>query len=119
MKTQPARHFFVPRLSHRWWPTPQFQENRAAAGAAGPRAAPVEGYFQWWRDAERIKSALAIAVVHALTGHLTIGVETMLRLTDTVFLERVIAVFPDAIPRPTTADANLNRKKKGPPGGGP
>ncbi len=43
---------------------------------------------------ERIKSALTIAVVHALPEHLTIGIETTLRLTDTVLLEPDIAVFP-------------------------
>ncbi|HEY6259356.1 MAG TPA: Uma2 family endonuclease [Xanthobacteraceae bacterium] len=43
---------------------------------------------------ERIKSALAIAVVRAQPRHLTVGVETTLRLTDTVMLEPSIAVFP-------------------------
>jgi Uma2 family endonuclease len=43
---------------------------------------------------ERVKSALIIAVVHALPDHLTVGVETTLRLTDTIMLEPVIAVFP-------------------------
>jgi Uma2 family endonuclease len=43
---------------------------------------------------ERIKSALTIAVVRALPDHLTIGVETTLRLTDTIMLEPDIAVFP-------------------------
>jgi Uma2 family endonuclease len=42
---------------------------------------------------ERIKSALTIAVVRALPDHLTIGVETTLRLTNTVMLEPDIAVF--------------------------
>src|SRR5271155_4626106 len=43
---------------------------------------------------ERIKSALTIAVVRALPDYLTIGVETTLRLTNTVMLEPDIAVFP-------------------------
>jgi Uma2 family endonuclease len=43
---------------------------------------------------ERIKSALNIAIVHALPAHLTMGVEVALRLTDTVMLEPDIAVFP-------------------------
>src|SRR5438105_7664829 len=36
---------------------------------------------------ERIKSALVIAVVRALSAQLTIGIETTLRLTNTVMLE--------------------------------
>jgi len=43
---------------------------------------------------ERIKSALNIALVRALPDHLTIGVETTLRLTNTILLEPDIAVFP-------------------------
>jgi Uma2 family endonuclease len=43
---------------------------------------------------ERIKSALNIAVVRALPDRLTVGVETTLRLTDTIMLEPDIAVFP-------------------------
>jgi Uma2 family endonuclease len=46
---------------------------------------------------ERVKSALNIAVVRALPDHLTVGVETtlrLLRLTDTIMLEPDIAVFP-------------------------
>src|ERR1700730_14568339 len=43
---------------------------------------------------ERIKSALNIAVVRALPDHLTVGVETTLRLTNTIMLEPDIAVFP-------------------------
>ena len=43
---------------------------------------------------ERIKSALAIAAVRALPDHLTIGVATTLRLTNTTMLEPDIAVFP-------------------------
>jgi Uma2 family endonuclease len=43
---------------------------------------------------ERIKSALNIAVVRALPNHLSMGVETTLRLTDTILLEPDIAVFP-------------------------
>jgi Uma2 family endonuclease len=43
---------------------------------------------------ERIKSALTIAVVRALPEHLTLGVETTLRLTSTIMLEPDIAVFP-------------------------
>jgi Uma2 family endonuclease len=43
---------------------------------------------------ERIKSALNIAVVHALPDHLTLGVEVTLRLTNTIMLEPDLAVFP-------------------------
>jgi len=43
---------------------------------------------------ERIKSALNIALVRALPDHLTIGVETTLRLINTILLEPDIAVFP-------------------------
>ena len=43
---------------------------------------------------ERIKSALNIAIVRALPDHLTVGVETTLRLTNMVMLEPDIAVFP-------------------------
>jgi Uma2 family endonuclease len=43
---------------------------------------------------ERIKSALTVAVVLALPGHLTVGVAVTLQLTDTVMLEPDIAVFP-------------------------
>jgi Uma2 family endonuclease len=43
---------------------------------------------------ELIKSALIIAVVRSLPDHLTVGVETTLRLTDTLMLEPDIAVFP-------------------------
>jgi Uma2 family endonuclease len=43
---------------------------------------------------EMIKSALNIAVVRTLPGHLTVGVEATLRLTDTVMLEPDLAVFP-------------------------
>ena len=43
---------------------------------------------------ERIKSALTIAVARALPNHLTMGVETTLRLTNTIMLEPDIAVFP-------------------------
>jgi Uma2 family endonuclease len=43
---------------------------------------------------ERIKSALTIAVARALPDHLTFGVETTLRLTNTIMLEPDIAVFP-------------------------
>src|SRR5436190_15645127 len=43
---------------------------------------------------ERIKSALTVAVARALPDHLTLGVETTLRLTNTVMLEPDIAVFP-------------------------
>jgi Uma2 family endonuclease len=42
---------------------------------------------------ERIKSGLIIAVVRALPDHLTVGVETTLRLTNTIMLEPDIAVF--------------------------
>jgi Uma2 family endonuclease len=43
---------------------------------------------------ERIKSVLAITAVQALPDHLTIGVATTLRLTNTTMLEPDIAVFP-------------------------
>jgi Uma2 family endonuclease len=46
---------------------------------------------------ERIKSALTIAVVHALPDRLTVGVEATLRLTDTIMLEPDIAVFPKEV----------------------
>jgi Uma2 family endonuclease len=46
---------------------------------------------------ERIKSALVIAVVRALPDHLTLGVESTLRLSDTILLEPDIAVFPKAL----------------------
>jgi Uma2 family endonuclease len=46
---------------------------------------------------ERIKSALTVAVVRALPDHLTIGVETTLRLTDTIMLEPDITVFPKGL----------------------
>jgi len=52
---------------------------------------------------ERIKSALIIAVVRALPGHLTVGVEATLRLTDTVMLEPDIAVFPRELFNKSTA----------------
>jgi Uma2 family endonuclease len=43
---------------------------------------------------ERIKSPLAVAAARALPDHLTLGVATTLRLTNTVMLEPDIAVFP-------------------------
>ncbi len=43
---------------------------------------------------ERIKSALTIAVARALPEDLTMGVESTLRLTNTIMLEPNIAVFP-------------------------
>src|SRR5437763_11750378 len=43
---------------------------------------------------ERIKSALTLAIARALPDHLTLGVETTLRLTGTILLEPDIAVFP-------------------------
>jgi Uma2 family endonuclease len=46
---------------------------------------------------ERIKSALTIAVVRALPDDLTMGVETTLRLTNTIMLEPDIAVFPKGL----------------------
>src|ERR1700730_6693657 len=46
---------------------------------------------------ERIKSALTIAVVRALPDHLTVGIATTLRLTDTIMLEPDIAVFPQEL----------------------
>jgi Uma2 family endonuclease len=52
---------------------------------------------------ERIKSALTIAVVRALPDHLTMGVETTLRLTDTVMLEPDIAVFPKELFKESSA----------------
>src|SRR5258708_25963647 len=52
---------------------------------------------------ERVKSALIIAVVRALPDHLTVGVETTLRLTDTVMLESDIAVFPKELFKKSSA----------------
>jgi Uma2 family endonuclease len=52
---------------------------------------------------ELIKSALTVAVVRALPDHLTIGVEAMLRLTDTIMLEPDIAVFPKELFRKSSA----------------
>lgn len=46
---------------------------------------------------ERIKSALIMAIVPALAGDLTIGVEATLRLTDTTMLEPDLAVFPKTL----------------------
>ncbi len=43
---------------------------------------------------ERIKAALNVAVVRALPNHLMVGVETTLRLTNTIMLEPDITVFP-------------------------
>src|ERR1700736_6637721 len=43
---------------------------------------------------ERIKSALTVAVARALPDYLTMGVETTLRLTNTIMLEPDIASFP-------------------------
>src|SRR5882672_5404286 len=58
---------------------------------------------------ERIKSALNIAVVRALPDHLTVGVETTLRLTSTIMLEPDIAVFPkDLFKRSSTGFAQLD-----------
>jgi Uma2 family endonuclease len=58
---------------------------------------------------ELVKSALTIAVVRALPGHLTLGVETTLRLTDTVMLEPDIAVFPkELLTRSSTGFARLD-----------
>ncbi len=57
---------------------------------------------------ERIKSALSVAFARALPDHLTIGVETTLRLTDTVMLEPDIAVFPkDLLNRSSAGFARL------------
>jgi Uma2 family endonuclease len=52
---------------------------------------------------ERIKSALVIAVVRALPDHLMVGVETTLRLTDTIMLEPDIAVFPKELFKKSSA----------------
>jgi Uma2 family endonuclease len=53
---------------------------------------------------ERIKSALLVAVVRALPDHLTVGIETTLRLTDTVMLEPDIAVFPKGLFEKSSAE---------------
>ncbi len=52
---------------------------------------------------ERIKSALIVAVVRALPDHLTVGVETTLRLTNTIMLEPDIAVFPKELFKKSSA----------------
>ncbi len=46
---------------------------------------------------EPIKSALLVAVARALPDNLTVGVETTLRLTNTIMLEPDIAVFPKSL----------------------
>ncbi len=57
---------------------------------------------------ERIKSALSVAIARALPDHLTMGVETTLRLTDTVMLEPDIAVLPkDLLNRSSAGFARL------------
>ncbi|MBV9237136.1 MAG: Uma2 family endonuclease [Xanthobacteraceae bacterium] len=56
---------------------------------------------------ERIKSALYIAIARALPSHLTMGVTTTLRLTDTVMLEPDIAVFPKLVFKRPTRFAQL------------
>jgi Uma2 family endonuclease len=59
---------------------------------------------------ERIKSALTIAVARALPEHLTMGVETTLRLTNTIMLEPDIAVFPKELFRKSSVRfAELDR----------
>ncbi len=58
---------------------------------------------------ERIKSALTVAVARALPDHLTVGVETTLRLTNTIMLEPDIAVFPkDLFKKSVTGFAQLD-----------
>jgi Uma2 family endonuclease len=58
---------------------------------------------------ERIKAALTIAVARALPDHLTMGVETTLRLTNTTMLEPDIAVFPKELFRKSSVRfAELN-----------
>jgi Uma2 family endonuclease len=57
---------------------------------------------------ERIKAALNIAVARALPDGLTSGVETTLRLTDTMMLEPDIAVFPKELFARPTRFAELN-----------
>jgi Uma2 family endonuclease len=52
---------------------------------------------------ERIKSALIIAIARALPDHLTVGVETTLRLTNTIMLEPDIAVFPKELFKKSSA----------------
>jgi Uma2 family endonuclease len=55
-----------------------------------------------------IKSDMSIAAVRALPGHLTLGVEITLRLTDILMLEPDIAVFPkELLRRATTGFARL------------
>jgi hypothetical protein len=56
---------------------------------------------------ERIKAALTIAVARALPDHLTMGVETTLRLTSTTMLEPDIAVFPKELFRKSSASPSL------------
>jgi len=51
---------------------------------------------------ERTKSALVVAVIRALPDHLTVGIETTLRLTNTIMLEPDIAVFPKELFRKST-----------------
>ncbi len=58
---------------------------------------------------ERIKSALTVAIARALPDHLTVGVETTLRLTNTIMLEPDIAVFPkDLFKKSVTGFAQLD-----------
>ena len=58
---------------------------------------------------ERIKSALTVAIARALPGHLTVGVETTLRLSNTIMLEPDIAVFPkDLFKKSVTGFAQLD-----------
>jgi Uma2 family endonuclease len=52
---------------------------------------------------EQIKSALLVAVARVLPDDLTMGVETTLRLTNTIMLEPDIAVFPKKLFRKSAA----------------
>ena len=61
---------------------------------------------------ERIKSALTVAVVRALPDHLTVGVETTLRLTDTIMLEPDIAVFPKELFRKSGSRVRTARSRR-------
>jgi Uma2 family endonuclease len=58
---------------------------------------------------ERIKLMLNMAIVRSVPDHLMVGIETTLRLTDTVMLEPDIAVFPrELIRRSATGFARLD-----------
>jgi Uma2 family endonuclease len=58
---------------------------------------------------ERIKSSLTLLIARALPNNLTLGVETTLRLTNSIMLEPDIAVFPRSVFRnPVSGFAQLN-----------